>query len=110
MTSENAIKKAISDYLYAHRVFAWRNNTGASFGSYKGKQRFFRFGEPGSGDIFALHRGKFVSIETKAPGKHPTNIQVDFMQRVRENGGLTMWTDDVDDFIDWWTNQFPIGD
>jgi len=106
-TSENEVKKAILDWLLSKGVFAWRNNTGGFAGSYKGKARFFRFGAKGSGDIFALHHGRFCSIETKKPGKVPTEDQKKFMTQVREHGGLADWFDSVDEFREWWNDRFP---
>jgi len=102
VTTENDLKKAIMDYLAARRVFHWRNNTGAMFGTYKGKKRFFRFGHRGSGDIFILHRGKFFSVELKSPGKYPTEDQQAWALRVTENGGASPRFDNIDDFISWW--------
>lgn len=104
---ENELKRAILSWLTERDILAWRNNTGAISGRYKGKTRFFRFGCPGSGDIFALHRGVFCSIETKAPGNVPTDIQESFMATVRGEGGFAAWFDDLDDFVSWWTLSFP---
>ena len=103
--TENDVKKAILDYLAAKHVFAFRNNTGAFAGSYKGKARFFRYGAKGSGDIFALHRGIFYSLECKAPGKVPSNDQLLWMEKVMINGGRAAYFNDIDSFIEWWDNQ-----
>jgi len=109
MVLEKEVLKAIGEYLTARRVFWFRNNTGAFAGSYKGKARFFRYGVKGSGDIFALHRGIFCSLEVKAPGKHPTDDQEAFMERVRHHGGAAAWFDNIDEFIAWWEATFPEG-
>ncbi len=103
--TENDVKNAILDYLAAHHVFAWRNNSGAFVGEYSGKQRFFRFGAKGSGDIFALHLGIFHSIECKAPGKTPSGDQMDWMKRVRDSYGMAAYFDNIDDFIEWWEDH-----
>ena len=106
---ENTLKKAVLSFLESSRVFCWRNNTGAIISQYKGKSRFFKFGAVGSGDVFALHRGIFVSIELKAPGKHPTFDQEAWMERVRHHGGAASWFDSLQDFIYWWDLTFPPG-
>jgi hypothetical protein len=105
--TENEVKGAILKWLLDKKVMAWRNNTGAFAGSYKGRQRFFRYGVLGSGDIFALHRGVFISIETKAPGKKPNEDQEAWMERVRHHGGAASWFDNIDEFIEWWEATFP---
>jgi len=107
MSSENDLVRAVGDFLTVKKVFWFRNNTGAFAGEYKGKTRFFRYGAKGSGDIFALHRGVFVSIECKSPGKVPTDAQVAWMKRVRHHGGMAQWIDNIDQFIAWWNVTFP---
>lgn len=46
-------------------------------------------GSPGL-DFWICHRGKFLGIETKAPGKKPTPRQELTMRHVQEAGGLTL--------------------
>lgn len=106
---ENTLKKDVLKFLESSGVFCFRNNTGAIISQYKGKSRFFKFGAVGSGDIFALHRGVFVSIELKAPGKSPTFDQESWMERVRHHGGAASWFCGKDEFIQWWDLTFPPG-
>jgi len=106
---ENTLKKDVLKFLESSGVFCFRNNTGAIISQYKGKTRFFKFGAVGSGDIFALHRGVFVSIELKSPGKHPTFDQESWMERVRHHGGAASWFCGKDEFIQWWDLTFPPG-
>lgn len=106
---ENTLKKDVLKFLESSGVFCFRNNTGAIISQYKGKTRFFKFGAVGSGDIFALHRGIFVSIELKAPGKSPTFDQESWMERVRHHGGAASWFCGKDEFIQWWDLTFPPG-
>lgn len=50
----------------------------------------------GMSDIVGmLKNGKFFSIETKVPGKEPTEVQYEFMDLVNRNGGLAFWADSV---------------
>jgi len=96
--SEKEIQKTILDYLHLRGIFAWRNNTGAFRSVYNGKERFHRFGTPGSGDILGLTKqGKFFSIEVKAPGNKVTPDQERFMTEVRANQGIAFVAYSVDD-------------
>ena len=51
---ESDIQKVIMDYLAAKGIFAIRMNSGAMFGSHKGKRWAVRFGLKGMADILAF--------------------------------------------------------
>ncbi len=99
--TENDVKKVILDYLLRNKILAWRNNTGAFVNEYKGKKRFHRFGKKGSGDIFGLFKGNFLSVETKKPGESPTEDQWKFITDINANGGYAWWFDNFEDFELW---------
>ena len=82
LESEADIQRTILDYLKLHRIFHWRNNSGAI----KTGKRFIRYGCKGSPDIIALHRGQFVGIEVKGPGEDQTEDQLAFEQCVTKSG------------------------
>ena len=107
--TENDFKKYILDCFSVNKILAWRNNTGAFAGSYKGKQRFFRYGVKGSGDIFALHKGQFYSIEVKRKGNKPSHDQYEWLGKINENGGYAFWIDDIGDFNEWFDMNFKSG-
>ena len=88
--TEKDIQKVILEWLTLKKYFCWRNNTGATPFQKKGGGNYFvRYGLVGSGDILGLTKtGRFFSIEVKAPGKKPTESQLNFMQAINENGGL----------------------
>jgi hypothetical protein len=95
---EKDIQKAILEYLQIKGYFCWRNNTGAVTNSYNGKERFFRYGKAGSGDILGLTKeGKFFSIEVKAKGKKPTPAQVEFIRNITCNKGIAFVAYSVED-------------
>lgn len=95
---EGHIVKACLGYLRARGIFAWRNNVGSVSGTYKGKDRYVRFGTPGSSDIFGiLPGGKFLAIECKMPGKKPTLKQRAFIDEINVWGGLAFVAESVDD-------------
>jgi hypothetical protein len=91
---ESHIQKTILDYLTVHRVFAYRNNTGAVAADYKGKKqfvpekkRFIRFGVKGGPDIVAVIKGQFIGIEVKRPGQVQTAAQAAFETSLTLAGG-----------------------
>jgi len=91
--SEHKIQDSIIDLLRYQGYFVWRNNTGATrYENKAGQQRFIRFGLPGFSDIFAIQpgTGKFIALEVKTPKtrNRATPAQVDFIQRVKDQGGI----------------------
>lgn len=43
--------------------------------------------------------GRFVAIETKAPGKKPTPRQNRYLEEVKRAAGIAFWCDSYDDFL-----------
>lgn len=62
---EALIQAAILDWLAAKHILAFRMNSGAMFGEYKGKRWAVRFGTPGMADILA-----FDDWEPALPSAH----------------------------------------
>jgi hypothetical protein len=86
---ERDIQKVILDWLACEKIFAWRANTGAVAGEYKGKSRFMRFGPKGQSDILGvLPGGRFLAIEVKREGQQATEEQRRFIERVNAVGGV----------------------
>jgi|SRR5215469_15794223 len=52
-------------------------------------------------DVIGCFEGRFFAIETKAPGKRPTDRQMFCMDNIREAGGriFVIDTDEVDDIL-----------
>lgn len=117
---ESEIQAAILEYLkLVPGVTAWRNNTGAFVGEYKGKRRFVRFGFPGLADIIGwigwcgaregasfncsgsktYHTARFLAIEVKRPGAQLTRAQAVFIGTVNRAGGLAIVATCVDDVV-----------
>ncbi len=107
LTRETDTVRAILQFLQLHRIPAWRVNTGAFRATYKGRERFHRFGVPGMSDIIGIlpkrqhvtaqgsvladlanPLGQFLAIEVKQPRKVPTPAQVAFIQTVILAGGV----------------------
>lgn len=89
---EKDIQDSILEYLAYKRILAWRNNTGAARfpGANGGKDRFIRFSRPGASDIFAIRHGQFIAIEVKKPGGILSDKQREFLDEVKEAGGIAI--------------------
>jgi hypothetical protein len=84
---EKDVLKAVLAYLRIHRIYCWRNNSGASVREYKGKRHYIRFGTLGSPDIFALHKGVIYGIECKGSEGFQSQHQVEFEREFTKAGG-----------------------
>lgn len=102
---ESDTQKAILDYLAIKRIFHWRNNTGAT----KIGERFVRFGDKGSPDIFAVQiitfsggitGGQVYGIEVKSDtnGKQ-SEEQHNWQEHFEEAGGVYILARSLDDVI-----------
>lgn len=96
---EADVQKTILDGLAAMHIWAVRMNSGAMFGSHKGKSWAVRFGRKGMADILALnrfydpHSMRFsvwafrpLWIECKLPGQKQSPEQVAFQAEVESEG------------------------
>ena len=112
--SEAEVQVAVLAFLRHHPLVAWvhRANTGSGYlinarlyrelvarGVLNAKDcRFMRFGFPGLSDnIGQLRDGRFLAVETKAAGKHPTDDQQAFLDAVNGAGGVGFVARSVDD-------------
>jgi hypothetical protein len=96
--TEAEIQKSILAVLRFHGVHAWRQNTGAFAGEYKGRSRFIRFGVKGQADIvgllgptFGRDAGRMIAVEVKRPGNRPTPEQVRWLIEINDAGGFAFW-------------------
>lgn len=94
---ESEIQSAILDYLRRFKhIMCWRNNSGAFV---KG-EHFVRFGLKGSPDIIGiLPDGRFLGIEVKRPGKHPTPEQEEFIKMATDRGGMAFVAHSLNEVI-----------
>lgn len=90
---EKYLIKAVLDYLRSRAVFSWRNNTGA----FKRDNHFYRFGEVGSADIFALKNGKLYGLECKGAGGKLSEAQEEFGKRFEKAGGVYLVIYEIED-------------
>lgn len=84
------------------RTLGWRvfrRNTGAMTATYKGRDRFIRFSEPGQSDCWAvLPDGRHGEVEFKRPGEWPTAAQLAWLRSMNGVGGsVAFWVSDLKD-------------
>lgn len=73
---------------------AWKNNTGVLRDQ---TGRPVRYGLPGSSDVLACIRGRFVGIEAKVGADRQRQNQSDFAAAIRAAGGIYILARSVDD-------------
>ncbi len=95
--TETDLVRAIRDLLTLRCALSIRVNAGVQvIEDENGKRRIFRGAEKGTSDIIACVRGVFIAIEAKMPGNKPTQAQLDFLERVRQAGGVGIVAYDVE--------------
>lgn len=97
--AEREVVRDCLAYLRLRGVLAWRQNTGAFAGEYKGRRRFVRFGEPGMADIAGVitprfdprQAGRSIFVECKRPvGGRLSDDQRAFLDNARAAGALAL--------------------
>lgn len=104
--SESVVLKQCLEYLQLRGIFCWRNNSGAV----KMGKSFVRFGMPGSSDILGiLPNGQFLAVECKREkGGILSDKQVEFLNRIKENGGVAVVVHSVNDLEKILTSYFTV--
>lgn len=102
---ESSILNACLRAAGLHPKVGWvcrMNSGGAYYGDQNGQQRYVRFHTmPGMSDIVGqLRDGRFLALECKRPGKHPTEQQQRFLDLVRQCGGVSGVVRSAQDVID----------
>ena len=89
---EAEIQRAILQFLGAHRVLAYRSNTGAvTATTHGGRSRFVRFGVRGMPDITGvLPGGRALYIEVKAPGGRCSPWQIARLAELAKQGAVAL--------------------
>lgn len=98
--AETALVRAVLEYLQLRGIPSWRNNTGAAtYVDKYGRKRHVKYGVPGASDILGLipPTGRLLAIECKAGKIKPTDKQIEFLDMVREAGGLAVVAYDLGD-------------
>lgn len=97
---EAEIQADISDLLFKHPLVAWHFVT--TTGKIKGRGgSWITLGFPGMSDIIGqLRDGRLFAIEVKVPGNKPTDVQIEFLDTVSKNGGVSGWCVSVKEALD----------
>ena len=98
-TPEGYIVNAVLEFLAAVGIYAWRNNTGAvCLKNPNGRERFVRYGKPGSSDILGiLPDGRMLAIECKTKTGRLSDKQRDFIEDIRSRHGVAFIARSVED-------------
>lgn len=83
------------ELLDLHRLFYWRNNTGALVT----EDRFVKFGYKGSPDIICVYGGQFIGIECKSPKGVQSENQKEFQKKLEDAGGTYLLVKNIDEVI-----------
>lgn len=83
-----------------------RNVAGARpFAGRDGKERWVKLGAKGQSDLWGImpagcrNPGRHLEIEVKRPGEAPAAAQIDYLRSIESAGGLALWCDDIDWFM-----------
>lgn len=99
---ESQIQRQVLDWLAAKGILAFRMNTGAMAGEYKGKSTFMRFGTVGMADILAFHKSEPIWLEIKNSTGKQSEFQKSFQKQVELYGHRYILARSLDDVIDGW--------
>lgn len=100
MTPEKAIQAACHRYLALRGFLVWRANSGAMKvpGAPGRRQRYVQFNSiQGMSDLCAVKGGRFYAIEVKREDGKTSWHQEQFLQRVREVGGVAIVVRSIED-------------
>ena len=102
--AEIQVQSGTMDLLLVHKDVAWAMVI--TTGKFKAPGGWVTVGhymsehqkrETGMSDIIGqLRDGRMLAIETKDTGETPTEEQYSFLDLVRNNGGVSFWSDSVD--------------
>ena len=99
---ERNVQRLLLDWLNTQpNIKVWRQNTGASAYTFKGKKRFVRFGIPGQSDLVGLTGGgRFLAVEVKSAKGKLTEHQAEYLNMVRKYGGIALCVSSLEELQD----------
>jgi len=96
---ESDIQKAIIDYLRLKKYVVFKHHS-TGFTVRDGKTAAFRYGDKGIADVIACSpNGRFIAIEVKKKTGKASPEQLEFLERVRANGGIAILARNGSDYI-----------
>lgn len=97
--SENAVKKAIKQYLEFNGFAVYRINNAGIYNAER--KEFIWHGKKGMSDLIAIKSPWVLFIETKAPGKKLTVEQDDFLHLINTcSKPVGLYADSFDMFLE----------
>ena len=102
---ETELIRNIRDYLHLLGAVTTRVNSGLKVMEEPGgkNRRVLRMAEAGTSDIVGCFKGRYIAIEAKIAPNKTTLAQEEFLQKVRDAGGIAFVAyslDDVDRELD----------
>lgn len=97
--SEQDLVNQIIEYLRLSGACAIRINSGVQVIQGAAGRRVFRGAPAGTSDIIACVNGRFLAVECKLEGNKPTPAQSDFLDGIRQRGGLAIVAYSLEDVI-----------
>ncbi|MEM5400791.1 hypothetical protein [Paraburkholderia unamae] len=93
MTPESIVKREVKKVLDEFGIFWWMPTQ-------------TRYGINGAPDFVCCWKGRFIGIETKAPGreKNTSSNQDRFHDSIRLAGGMVLVTSSADELREWLTD------
>ena len=102
---EQHIQKAIVDYLKLKKFIVFKHRNVGIYKKATNQYIPLPFGEKGISDIIACStKGTFIAIEVKKPGGKASPDQLEFIKRVKANGGIALLAYSLDDVMDTFEN------
>jgi hypothetical protein len=99
----NQTTNDILNFLFQHRIFAWRQNSGGIPMVHDGAIVGFRpSGKTGQPDIVGIFNGRYLGIEVKTGKDRLSEGQVSFHLQARKSGALILVVKDFPDFLSQW--------
>ena len=99
--TEKQIERSILQYLYAKKIFCWKQNT---VGVYNESRQCYmkpqsQFIISGVADILGCHNSKLIAIEVKTPArrKNLTDHQKHFLESINKSGGIAFVATCIED-------------
>lgn len=98
--TEQEIQKTIIDYLKLKKYVTFKHRNVGIFKQKTGSYIPLSFGEKGISDVIACSpKGTFVAVEVKKKGGKPSPDQLDFLERIKANGGIGILAYSLDDVL-----------
>lgn len=100
--SEKEIQKLALDYLLQHPLVSlvWQNDSRFTRSRKSGAVGKYR--PKGLADVCGMFKGgRFFAIEFKKPGGKVTKEQAEFLQKVKDAGGLSLLAFSVEMVVEW---------